>query len=322
MKLLEVRGLRVRFSTRRGGFAAVDGVDLDVAAGETLCLVGESACGKSTACVALMRLLPPNATLEGSVVLDGRDLLALGEREMDEVRGRDVAMVFQDPMASLNPVHTIGGQIAEVLILHRGMSRDAAGKESRRLLDLVGIPDAGRRAGEYPHQLSGGMNQRASIAMALAGRPKLLIADEPTTALDVTIQAQILDLLRALRKEMGMALILVTHDLGVVAEMADRVAVMYAGRVIETAPVADVFASPRHPYTRGLLASIPRLDGPIGRLRTIEGGVPDPEAPDPGCRFAPRCAEAIERCRTTRPALASVALARASACLRDAEIAA
>jgi oligopeptide/dipeptide ABC transporter ATP-binding protein len=229
-------------------------------------------------------------------------------------------MIFQDPISSLNPVHRIGAQIGEVLRQHRGMSASAARAEALRLLAIVGIPDPESRIDEYPHQLSGGMNQRVGIAMAIASRPKLLIADEPTTALDVTIQAQILDLLLALQADFGMALVLVTHDLGVVAEMADRVAVMYAGRIVEEAPVRALFASPRHPYTRGLMASIPRLDGQIHRLSVIEGNVPSPDQPLPGCRFAPRCAFANEHCRSEIPQLHEISDGRKVACFRATEI--
>lgn len=320
MPLLAIDNLRISFETAHGRFAAVDGVSLSVRPGDTLCLVGESACGKSTTCHAVLRLTPANGRITGRVLLDGVDILALDSSALDEVRGRDVAMIFQDPISSLNPVHRIGAQIGEVLRQHRGMSASAARAEALRLLEIVGIPDPDKRVDEYPHQLSGGMNQRAGIAMALASRPKLLIADEPTTALDVTIQAQILDLLRALQAEYGMALVLVTHDLGVVAEMADRVAVMYAGRIVEEAPVRQLFASPQHPYTRGLMASIPRLDGPIDRLSVIEGNVPSPDQPLSGCRFAPRCAFADSLCHSEAPSLEEIAPGRKAACFRVSEI--
>jgi oligopeptide/dipeptide ABC transporter ATP-binding protein len=295
--LLSIENLTVGFSTERGPVTAVRGVSLSVAAGETLCLVGESGCGKSVTCHAVLGLLPSNGRVTGGRILfEGRDLAALSERELERLRGREVAMIFQDPLTALNPVHSIGKQLAEVLVLHRGLSWDAAKAEVKRLLDRVRIPDAGRRLGEYPHQLSGGMNQRVAIAMAMACRPKLIIADEPTTALDVTIQAQILELLRELQTEEGLALMLVTHDLGVVAEMAERVAVMYLGRVVEDAEVTDLFAAPCHPYTRGLLRSIPRIDENVARLATIEGSVPSLHAVPVGCPFAPRCENACTAC--------------------------
>ncbi len=295
--LLSIENLTVGFSTERGPVTAVRGVSLAVDAGETLCLVGESGCGKSVTCHAVLGLLPSNGRVTGGRILfEDRDLAAFSERELERLRGREVAMIFQDPLTALNPVHSIGKQLAEVLILHRGLSWDAAKAEVKRLLDRVRIPDAGRRLGEYPHQLSGGMNQRVAIAMAMACRPKLIIADEPTTALDVTIQAQILELLRELQAEEGLALMLVTHDLGVVAEMADRVAVMYLGRVAEEAAVNDLFSAPCHPYTRGLLRSIPRIDENVARLATIEGSVPSLHAVPAGCPFAPRCENACTAC--------------------------
>jgi oligopeptide/dipeptide ABC transporter ATP-binding protein len=295
--LLFIEDLTVAFATERGPVMAVRGVSLSVAAGETLCLVGESGCGKSVTCHAVLGLLPKNGRVTGGRILfEGRDITALSERELERLRGREIAMIFQDPLTALNPVHSIGKQLAEVLVLHRGLSWRAATVEAKRLLDRVRIPDAGRRLGEYPHQLSGGMNQRVAIAMAMACRPKLIIADEPTTALDVTIQAQILELLRELQAEEGLALMLVTHDLGVVAEMADRVAVMYLGRVAEDAEVGDLFAAPCHPYTRGLLRSIPRIDENVARLATIEGSVPSLHAVPAGCPFAPRCENACAAC--------------------------
>jgi peptide/nickel transport system ATP-binding protein len=295
--LLAIDDLTVAFTTERGPVTAVRGVSLSVAAGETLCLVGESGCGKSVTCHAVLGLLPKNGRIAGGRILfEGRDLAALPEPELERLRGREIAMIFQDPLTALNPVHSIGKQLAEVLVLHRGLSWRAAAAEAKRLLDRVRIPDAARRIGEYPHQLSGGMNQRVAIAMAMACRPKLIIADEPTTALDVTIQAQILQLLRELQAEEGLALMLVTHDLGVVAEMADRVAVMYLGRVAEDAEVGDLFAAPSHPYTRGLLRSIPRIDENVARLATIEGSVPSLHAVPAGCPFAPRCENACAAC--------------------------
>ncbi len=302
--LLSVENLTVGFSTERGPVTAVRGVSLSVGAGETLCLVGESGCGKSVTCHAVLGLLPSNGRVTGGRILfEGRNLVALPERDLERLRGREVAMIFQDPLTALNPVHSIGKQLAEVLVLHRGLSWRAAMAEAQRLLDRVRIPDAGRRLGEYPHQLSGGMNQRVAIAMAMACRPKLIIADEPTTALDVTIQAQILELLRELQAEEGLALMLVTHDLGVVAEMADRVAVMYLGRVAEEAAVCELFAAPCHPYTRGLLRSIPRINENVARLATIEGSVPSLNAVPAGCPFAPRCENACAACLEHMPDL-------------------
>ena len=312
--LLEVRDLHVLFDTEEGVVHAVRGVSLAVGRGETLGLVGESGCGKSVSCLSILRLLPPNARIVGEAVFEGTDLLALSHRQLDRVRGRDIAMIFQDPVGSLNPVHTIGAQITESLRLHRGMNRREAQAEALRLLDRVGIPEARRRLGEYPHQLSGGMNQRAMIAMALACRPKLLIADEPSTALDVTIQAQILELLKDLQADFGMAVILVTHDLGIVAEIADRVAVMYAGMLAEEATAMDLFHSPAHPYTLGLLASIPRVDQTAASLNPIDGAVPSPLNLPPGCAFEPRCRYADERCRRELPSVDALGTTRKAAC--------
>ncbi len=298
--LLAVSALRVGIDGPLGHVVPVDGVDLAIGAGRTLCLVGESGCGKSLTCFAITGLLPPGGRiLSGSVRLDGREIAGLPQHDLVRLRGRQVAMVYQDPHAALNPVMTIGAQIAESLTLH-GHHRDAAWVEARRLLDRVGMPAAGQRLRDYPHQLSGGMNQRAVIAMALACRPRLLIADEPTTALDVTIQAQILALLREVQAELGMALLLVTHDLGVVAEMADDVAVMYAGRVVEQGDAAALFAAPAHPYTAGLLACLPRISGRTA-LHAIEGTVPSLANLPPGCAFAPRCHAATARCTEARP---------------------
>ncbi len=305
--LLEVRDLRIDFETEEGIITAVDGVNFSLDAGQTLCVVGESGCGKSVTCHAVLQLTPANGRIvSGEILFEGRDLLALDEDMMGAVRGRDIAMIFQDPLTSLNPVHTIGAQLAESLILHQGLRRGAALKQAGSLLERVGIADAGRRLKEYPHQLSGGMNQRVMIAMALACRPKLIIADEPTTALDVTIQAQILDLLGDLREEIGMALLLVTHDLGVVAEMADGAAVMYLGRVVEEAPVETIFAHARHPYTHGLMQSIPRVDQNVDRLIPIEGSVPSPLELPSGCTFRTRCPNALERCAELAPPLEAV----------------
>jgi peptide/nickel transport system ATP-binding protein len=308
--LLEVEDLGTWFYTRQGIVKAVDGVNLSVASGETLGIVGESGCGKSMTALSLMRLIPdpPGRIVSGSVKLGGKDLVKLSQEEMRKVRGNEISMIFQEPMTSLNPVMTIGKQISEALILHRDMDKKAAWKRSVEMLDLVKIPEPVQRAKEYPHQLSGGMRQRAMIAMALACNPKVLIADEPTTALDVTIQAQILELIVELQREFGAAVILITHDLGVVAETAHRVIVMYAGRKVEEAAVGELFAHPLHPYTVGLMASIPRLDLLRGadrvetdRLQEIPGIVPPLFALPEGCAFAPRCPKADDLCRRERP---------------------
>jgi oligopeptide/dipeptide ABC transporter ATP-binding protein len=313
--LLAIRSLDLWFDTEQGRVHAVRGVSLDVPAGRTLGLVGESGCGKSVTCHAILRLTPANGVMSGEIRFDGRDLAAGGEEEaVGRVRGREIAMIFQEPLSALNPVHTIGAQIGESLRLHRGMNAPAAQAEALRLLERVGIPEAARRMHEYPHQLSGGMNQRAMIAMALACRPRLLIADEPTTALDVTIQAQILGLLQELQREFGMAIILVTHDLGVVAESADEVAVMYAGSVVEQAAVLELFARPQHPYTAGLLHAIPRIDVTADTLTPIEGSVPSAMEIPSGCSFAPRCSRAQARCREQAPRLRPIGPRRALAC--------
>jgi len=309
--LLEVEGLGTWFYTRQGIVKAVDGVDFQVDAGETLAIVGESGCGKSMTALSLMRLIPspPGRIVSGAIKLGGRDLLKISEEEMRAVRGNEISMIFQEPMTSLNPVMTIGKQISEALILHRDMDRKAALKRAVEMLDLVRIPEPAQRAKEYPHQLSGGMRQRAMIAMALACNPKVLIADEPTTALDVTIQAQILELIVDLQREFSAAVILITHDLGVVAETARRVIVMYAGRKVEEGTVGELFRNPLHPYTVGLLASIPRLDLMRGqtdrsqeRLQEIPGIVPPLFDLPTGCAFAPRCQRADDLCRRERPA--------------------
>ncbi len=308
--LLEVEDLGTWFYTRQGIVKAVDGVDFKVASGETLAIVGESGCGKSMTALSLLRLIPdpPGRIVSGSIKLGGRDLMKITEAEMRRVRGNEISMIFQEPMTSLNPVMTIGKQISEALILHRDMDRTQAMKRAIEMLDLVRIPAAIQRAKEYPHQLSGGMRQRAMIAMALACNPKVLIADEPTTALDVTIQAQILELIVELQREFKAAVLLITHDLGVVAETAHRVIVMYAGRKVEEAEVGELFARPLHPYTVGLLASIPRLDlmrgqaeRTQGRLQEIPGIVPALFDLPPGCAFAPRCNRADDLCRRERP---------------------
>jgi oligopeptide/dipeptide ABC transporter ATP-binding protein len=311
--ILSVRNLHVLFDTDDGVLHAVRGISYDVGHGEVLGLVGESGCGKSVSCLALLRLLAGNARAIGDITFAGRALLELSQRELDGMRGREIAIIFQDPAASLNPVHTIGRQIVESLRLHRGMNRHAAETEAVRLLQRVGIPDARRRLESYPHQLSGGMNQRAMIAIALACRPRLLIADEPTTALDVTIQAQIVALLQELQEELRMSMILITHDLGVVAQLADRVAIMYAGRIVEEADVRTLFRAPSHPYTLGLLASMPRIDRTADALHPIEGAVPAPGEVLPGCAFAPRCQHADDLCRSEPPPLTALG-ARATAC--------
>ena len=329
--LLDVQGLKTYFFTRDGVVRAVDGVSFSVGRGETLAIVGESGCGKSVTSLSILRLIasPPGRTVEGRVMFEGRDLLDQPEPEMRKIRGDAISMIFQEPMTSLNPVLTIGHQIAEALVLHRGLSREEAGIRAIEMLRLVRMPEPERRVLQYPHQLSGGMRQRVMIAMALACEPRLLIADEPTTALDVTIQAQILDLMRELKTRTGAAIMLITHDLGVVAEMAQRVIVMYAGRKVEEASVADLFAlprhpytRPRHPYTRGLLDSIPKLgaasrasDGAAGgRLAEIAGTVPSLLQPIVGCAFAPRCAYAKERCRVDYPPLEEKARGHWAAC--------
>lgn len=294
--ILEVRQLTVEFPIDETYHAAVDRVSFSIREGETLGLVGESGCGKSVTSLAVMRLLASAARVTGQVRFRDKDLLQLPEREMRRVRGNEIGMIFQEPMTSLNPVHRIGTQISETLLLHRDMSKRAAWDEAVRLLEAVGIPRAREIANEYPHRLSGGMRQRVMIAIAMACNPALLIADEPTTALDVTIQAQILDLMRRLTQDHRTATLLITHDLGVVAEMCDRVAVMYAGRIVEEGPVRDILRNPQHPYTKGLLGSLPKLDGPRERLRPIDGNVPAIHRMPPGCRFAPRCPHAMDVC--------------------------
>ncbi|HEX7249297.1 MAG TPA: ABC transporter ATP-binding protein [Burkholderiales bacterium] len=305
--LLEVRDLRVSFATDSGRFRAVDGVSFSVEPGKVLGLVGESGCGKSVTALSIMGLVPqpPGRVEGGSILFEGTDLLQLAPRELRELRGDRLAMIFQEPMSSLNPAFTIGSQIAEALLRHRKVSKAEARERAIEALRQVRIPSPELRFDDYPHRLSGGMRQRAMIAMALACKPRLLICDEPTTALDVTIQAQILDLMRTLREETGTAIIMITHDLGVIAELADEVAVMYAGRVVERAPVARLFDEPQHPYTVGLLGSIPKLHLEQSRLAVIRGQVPSAGAFAPGCRFRPRCPFAIERCADD-PALAPV----------------
>src|SRR5204862_3719561 len=301
MHLLEIKNLHTYFHAREGLVCAVEGVSLYLGRGELLGLVGESGCGKSITALSIMRLVaPPGKIVAGEILFDGRDLLKFSNAEMRALRGNDIAMIFQDPMTSLNPVYTVGEQIAEALRLHRGLSRKQAREAAVAAMREVSIPDPARRADDYPHQLSGGMRQRVMIAMALACDPKLLIADEPTTALDVTIQAQILELIDELRRTRNLAVLLITHDLGVVAEVADRVAVMYTGRIVEESPVKELFARPKHPYTEGLLRSVPKLtEAEVKkeeRLSTIEGTVPKPTNLPAGCHFAPRCPHRMPRC--------------------------
>jgi peptide/nickel transport system ATP-binding protein/oligopeptide transport system ATP-binding protein len=306
--LLEIEDLQTWFYTDDGVGKAVDGVSYSIQAGETLGVVGESGCGKSVAAMSILQLVPtpPGKYVGGKIRFRGENLLERSEKQMREIRGKEIAVIFQEPMTSLNPVFQVGDQIGEALRLHEGMSRSQARERSIELLRLVGIPSPETRVSEYPHQLSGGMKQRVMIAMALACNPALLIADEPTTALDVTIQAQILELLRDLQREKGMAILLITHDLGVVAENADQVVVMYAGKVVERAPVDELFGSPRHPYTLGLFRSLPRLDRKSDRLEVIEGNVPNPLDFPSGCKFRPRCRYATDECAQIEPQLQEI----------------
>jgi peptide/nickel transport system ATP-binding protein len=301
--ILDVQQLRTTFKTDQGTVAVVDGVDFAIRSGETLGVVGESGCGKSVTSLSIMRLLPPNGTAEGVIRFQGENLLALSEKQMQKIRGNEIAMIFQEPMTSLNPLHTVGRQVEEVISLHRDVSKAEAKERAVAMLKAVGMPRAEAVYGEYPHQLSGGMRQRVMIAMAMACDPKLMIADEPTTALDVTIQAQILELMRQLKETTGTSILLITHDLGVVAEMCDRVIVMYAGQVVEETDVQTLFAEPKHPYTVGLMNSIPDLDAERDYLETIPGTVPLPQQMPQGCRFAPRCSKAMEICESRAPAL-------------------
>jgi peptide/nickel transport system ATP-binding protein len=310
--LVEIAGLTVDFG--KDGSRAVDGVDLSIAPGEALGIVGESGSGKSVTWLAALGLLPARARVGGSVRLEGRQLVGAPARLLESVRGKRIAMIFQDPSSCLNPVHRIGRQLGEALKLHRSLSGAAGEAEALRLLDQVGIADAKRRLSDYPHQLSGGLNQRIMIAMALAGQPDLLVADEPTTALDATIQAQILALLAGIRRDTGMALVLISHDLGVVAENVSRVAVMYAGRLVEEGLGQDLFGAARHPYTQGLLAALPTLTGPRRRLAAIPGTVPEPGQAPAGCSFAPRCPLAEQRCMSEPPASRRVGLLHRAAC--------
>ncbi len=320
MALLEVTALQTHFGTPDGVVRAVEGLSFHVDPGETVAIVGESGCGKSVTSMSILRLVPePPGKIAGSIRFEGRELLALSDAEMRQIRGKDISMIFQEPMTSLNPVLTVGRQIGETLRLHEGLDARAAEARSVDMLTLVGIPSPERRVHEYPHQLSGGMRQRVMIAMALACNPKLLIADEPTTALDVTIQAQILDLMRDLKRRVGAAIMLITHDLGVVAEMAERVVVMYAGRKVEEASTRDLFAHPRHPYTRGLLGAVPRLgsslsEGGRSRLTEIAGQVPSLKTRITGCPFASRCPLVTEYCRSVAPAVEPKAPGHLVAC--------
>ena len=319
MALLEVDNLQTHFATPDGVVRAVEGVSFRVGAGETLGVVGESGCGKTVTAMSILRLIQePPGKIAGAIRFDGRNLLERSEQEMRDIRGNSISMIFQEPMTSLNPVLTVGRQIGETLRLHQGLGQKAAEARAVEMLGLVGIAEPRRRANEYPHQLSGGMRQRVMIAIALACNPKLLIADEPTTALDVTIQAQILDLMADLKKRVGAAIILITHDLGVVAEIAERVMVMYAGRKVEEAPVANLFREPRHPYTRGLLGALPKLGSSLapgnGKLAEIPGVVPDLKRRITGCVFAPRCASARDICREVAPALEAKAKGHSAAC--------
>jgi peptide/nickel transport system ATP-binding protein len=304
-KLLEVRGLRTHFHTDRGLFRAVDGIDFSVGRGRTVGLVGESGCGKSVTSLSVMGLVasPPGQVEADAVLFEGRNILGLSADDRRRLRGGKMSMIFQEPMTSLNPVHTIGQQIVEAILAHTTLSPQAAKARAVEMLELVRIPSAKQRVDDYPHLLSGGMRQRVMIAMALSCEPALLIADEPTTALDVTIQAQILDLLQNLQRRLGMAMLIITHDLGVIAEIADEVVVMYAGKIVESAPVDALFADPQHPYTIGLLGSIPRIEVDRERLSTIEGSVPSPNNQPRGCRFAPRCPFADPRCHVEPPPL-------------------
>lgn len=318
-KLLEIKNLKTYFALDEGKWVkAVDGVDLSVESGKTLCIVGESGCGKSITSLSIMNLIPkpPGKIVAGEILFEGMDLAKLSEDEMSEIRGNKISMIFQEPMTSLNPVLTIGDQISEVLVLHRNMQKKQALQETVQMLQKVGIPRADKIASEYPHRLSGGMRQRAMIAMAMVCNPKLLIADEPTTALDVTIQAQVLDLMRKMKSEFGTAVIFITHDLGVVSEMADDVAVMYAGQVVEAAPVGEIFDDTKHPYTKALLAAIPFVDQEKEVLYSIPGTVPDAANYPPGCRFADRCEMSDAECIRHAPVLREIAAGHYVRCLK------
>ncbi|HSB11081.1 MAG TPA: ABC transporter ATP-binding protein [Blastocatellia bacterium] len=317
--ILEVKHLSTHFFTRAGVIKAADDVSFQIETGSTLALVGESGSGKSVTSLSVMQLVPPPGRIvAGEIIFDGRDLVTLDDEQIRRLRGREIAMIFQDPMTSLNPVFTVGDQIAEAIELHQGVSRKQARSKAVEMMERVRVPDGERRVKDYPHQLSGGMRQRVMIAMALSCNPKLLIADEPTTALDVTIQAEILDLLKSLRDDFNLSMLLITHDLGVVAEIADRVAVMYSGSIVEEAPVGEIFNKPSHPYTEGLLRSVPRPTDGVKRrrLQTIEGVVPNLLNMPSGCKFAPRCAYVIDECTAHEIPLLAVGAEHNSRCIR------
>lgn len=320
--LLEVKDLRTYFYTDDGVVKAVDGVEFEVKAGETIGIVGESGCGKSITAMSILRLIqsPPGKIVSGEILFEGEDLVKVSEKRIREIRGNSISMIFQEPMTSLNPVFTAGYQIEEILKLHQNLDEKEAREKAIEMIRMVGIPNPERIADEYPHQLSGGMKQRIMIAMALACRPKMLIADEPTTALDVTIQAQILDLMNDLKEKLNTSIMLITHDLGVIAEMADHVIVMYSGKVVEDAPTIELFENPKHPYTIGLMSSIPSLAKEGQRLETIPGVVPNPLYLPKGCYFHPRCKYATSECREVQPELVEIAPGHKSACLRAQEV--
>jgi len=315
-KLVDIIDLKTYFHTEDGVVRAIDGISFHINKGETLGVVGESGCGKSVTSLSIMRLIPdpPGKIVEGQILFEGEDLLKKSEAAMRKIRGNDISMIFQEPMTSLNPVYTVGSQISEAIELHQGLDRKAALEKAVEMLRLVGIPLPERRIREYPHQMSGGMRQRVMIAMALSCNPKLLIADEPTTALDVTIQAQILELMKGLKEELNTSIMLITHDLGVIAEMAERVVVMYSGKIVEEADVVSLFRQPLHPYTEGLLNSIPRIDAKKERLHVIEGTVPNPLNMPSGCRFHPRCPYVEDICRAQEPELIQVDVGRYVSC--------
>lgn len=324
-KLLDVRGLKTYFDTDEGTVKAVDGVSFHIDKGETLAVVGESGSGKSVTSLSIMRLIPtpPGRIAGGEMLFNGQDLVKKTEREMRQIRGNDISMIFQEPMTSLNPVYTVGDQIAEAIVLHQGKSQKQAMKMAAEMLELVGIPEPAKRVRNYPHQMSGGMRQRVMIAMALSCGPQLLIADEPTTALDVTIQAQILELMKKLQNEIGMSILFITHDLGVVAEIADRVVVMYAGRAVEEGNVVPIFTKPKMPYTMGLLNSVPRVDKAAvhqERLEAIPGNVPNPLYLPEGCAFHPRCKFAVDQCKAAIPDLVDSGNGHMVRCIRWDEI--
>ena len=315
-KLIDVSGLKTHFFTEEGVVKAVDGVDFEIYPGETIGIVGESGCGKSVTSLSIMRLVesPPGRIVDGSIMFDGDDIVNKNQKEMRKIRGNDISMIFQEPMTSLNPVYTVGDQISEAIILHKDVNKKEARKQAIDMLAKVGIPLPEQRVDEYPHQLSGGMRQRVMIAMALSCDPKLLIADEPTTALDVTIQAQILDLMNDLKQKFGMAIMMITHDLGVIAEVADRIAVMYAGKVMEYTDAVSLFKDPKHPYTWGLMHSIPRLDKSVEKLYAIPGMVPSPLDFPEGCKYNTRCELADEKCKAEEPPLEEVEEGHQSRC--------